>query len=43
MAKILVVVDDTDFVEATRMVLEPAGYEVITAADGVEGLERSRS
>jgi len=43
MAKILVVDDDPDFVEATRMVLEPAGYEVITAADGDEGLERSRS
>lgn len=42
MAKILVVDDDPDFLEATRMVLEPAGYKVITAMDGEEGLERSR-
>lgn len=38
MAKILVVDDDSDFVEATRLVLEPNGYEVISAADGTEGL-----
>ncbi|MGI6380718.1 MAG: response regulator [Anaerolineae bacterium] len=43
MAKILVVDDDPDFLETTRMVLEPAGYEVITAADGDEGLARSRA
>jgi len=42
MAKILVVDDDPDFLEATRMVLEPAGHEVITATDGDDGLERSR-
>jgi len=42
MAKILVVDDDPDFLEATRMVLEPAGHEVITATDGDEGLERSQ-
>ncbi len=36
--KILVVDDDPDFVEATRMVLESAGYSVISAADGDEGL-----
>lgn len=40
MAKILVVDDDPDFVEATRMVLEKAGHEVISAASGNEGLER---
>ncbi len=38
MSKILVVDDDPDFVEATRMVLESAGYEVISAADGDAGL-----
>ncbi|MGC9359147.1 MAG: response regulator [Anaerolineae bacterium] len=42
MAKILVVDDDPDFLEAMRMVLEPAGHEVITATDGDEGLQRSR-
>lgn len=42
MSKILIVDDDPDFVEATRMVLESAGYEVISAADGDEGLARVR-
>lgn len=42
MAKILIVDDDPDFVEATRMVLESAGYKVISAADGDEGLRRAR-
>jgi CheY-like chemotaxis protein len=41
-SKILVVDDDPDFVEVTRMVLEPAGYQVISAADGDEGLRRLR-
>ncbi|MHB0856861.1 MAG: response regulator [Anaerolineae bacterium] len=43
MAKILVVDDDPDFVEATRMVLEPEGYEIISAADGDEGLRQVRA
>ena len=43
MAKILVVDDDPDFVESTRMVLESAGYEVISAANGDEGLAKVRS
>jgi len=42
MTKILVVDDDPDFLETTRMVLEAAWYEVITAADGDQGLARSR-
>ncbi len=33
MAKILVVDDDPDFVEATRIVLESAGYKVVAAAE----------
>jgi DNA-binding response OmpR family regulator len=41
-AKILIVDDDPDFVEATRMVLESAGYDVTTAADGDEGLLKVR-
>lgn len=40
MSKILIVDDDPDFVEATRMVLESKGYEVISAADGDEGLRK---
>ena len=42
MAKILVVDDDPDFVEVTRLVLEPAGHEVVSAADGNEGMRRAR-
>lgn len=43
MSKILVVDDDPDFVEATRLVLEPAGYEVVSAADGDEALLKVRT
>ncbi len=35
-AKILVVDDDPDFCEITRMVMEPAGFEIITAASIAE-------
>ena len=42
MAKILVVDDDPDFVEATRIVLEKAGHEVDSAADGDQGLRKVR-
>ncbi len=42
MAKILIVDDDPDFVEATRLVLEKAGYEIISAGSGNEGLKRVR-
>jgi CheY-like chemotaxis protein len=37
---ILVVDDDADFVEATRVVLESAGYAVKSASNGKEGLAR---
>ncbi|MCX6028978.1 MAG: response regulator [Chloroflexi bacterium] len=37
-AKILVVDDDPDVVEVTRIVLQSAGYEVVTAGNGAEGL-----
>lgn len=38
MSRILIVDDDPDFVETTRLVLESAGYDVISAADGDAGL-----
>jgi CheY-like chemotaxis protein len=41
--KILVVDDDPDIVETTKTVLETAGYEVATAANGTEGLEKARA
>lgn len=37
-AKILVVEDEPDIAEALQVNLEGAGYEVLTAADGVEAL-----
>ena len=40
MSKILIVDDDPDFVEATRLVLESEGHEVVSAASGEEGLSR---
>ena len=43
MSKILIVDDDPDFVEATRIVLEQKGHEVISAASGDESLEVTRA
>jgi len=42
-AKILVVDDDPDFVEAMRLTLEPNDYAVISAANGDEGLAKAKS
>ncbi|MDP3047836.1 MAG: response regulator [Thermodesulfovibrionales bacterium] len=39
-AKILVVDDDPDILEAIGIVLEANGYKVVTARDGVDGLTR---
>ena len=41
--KILVIDDDPDFVRATGMVLRSAGYEIVEAFSGKEGLEKSDS
>ena len=41
-ADILLIDDDPDFVDATRLVLEEAGYEVRTALHGQEGLDLAR-
>ncbi len=40
-AKILLVDDDPDFLEATKLVLESEAYEVITALNGDEGLQKA--
>ena len=42
MAKILLVDDDKDFIESTKMVLESKPYEVIVAYEGEEGLRKAR-
>lgn len=43
MAKILIVDDEEDIVSALSIRLKAAGYEVVAAFDGLEGLEKSRS
>ena len=40
--KILVIDDDSDLVEALRMILEMESYEVISALDGESGLEKAK-
>lgn len=41
-AKILLIDDDVDFVEATKIILESKPYEVIVAYDGDKGLKKAR-
>jgi len=41
-AKILLIDDDIDFVEATKTILESKPYEVIVAYEGEEGLRKAR-
>jgi CheY-like chemotaxis protein len=38
--KILLIDDDPDLVEVMRLTLEAAGYEVVSASGGAEGLEK---
>jgi len=40
--KILLVDDDKDFVESTRIILESKPYEVIVAYEGNDGLQKAR-
>jgi len=42
MAKILIVDDEPDFTEATRIVLESAGHTIITATSGDQGFARAK-
>ena len=41
-ARILLIDDDVDFVETTKIILESKPYEVIAAYDGDEGLRKAR-
>jgi len=41
--KILIIDDDPDFVKTTGIVLKSAGYEIVAAYSGKEGLEKSES
>ncbi|TFH00558.1 MAG: response regulator [Calditrichales bacterium] len=38
--KVLIIDDDIDLVEAMRLILESAGFDVIDAQDGAKGLEK---
>ncbi len=40
--KILLIDDDTDFIAATRMILEGNRYQVIVAYEGEAGLQKAR-
>lgn len=42
MPRILVVDDDPDFVEISRMILEPNGYQVSSASNGQQALAKMR-
>lgn len=41
-AKILLVDDDPDFIESTKIVLESKPYDIITAGNGDEGIKKAR-
>jgi CheY-like chemotaxis protein len=43
MAKILLVDDDPDFVDATRLILEKSGHKVVTASNSKEGWTKASS
>ena len=43
MKKVVLVDDDVDFCEATKLLLESKGFEVAVAYDGKEGLEKIRA
>ena len=43
MKKILIIEDEQDIVKTIKMSLEMAGYEILAAGDGIEGLEKARS
>ena len=42
-ARILLIDDDPDFVEATKTILESKPYEVMVSYDGNEGLKKARA
>lgn len=42
-SKIIIIDDDIDLVEAMRMTLEGAGFEVIDAQDGQKGFEKIKN
>ena len=43
MSRILIVEDELDILESIKLRFKSWGFEVITAVDGLEGLEKARS
>ncbi|PIZ12966.1 MAG: two-component system response regulator, partial [Elusimicrobia bacterium CG_4_10_14_0_8_um_filter_37_32] len=41
--KILIIDDETDLVDLTKVYLESENYNVVTAHDGEEGLQKAES
>ena len=41
--KILLIEDEPDILKTTLLLLEVEGYEVLTAVDGLQGLEKART
>jgi len=41
--KVLIIDDDEDLVESTKLLLEPEGIEIIGALDGDEGIIKAKS
>jgi len=41
--KVIIIDDDSDILEATKLTLRAAGYEVLTSASGSEGLAQIRA
>jgi len=41
--KVLIIDDDIDLVEAMRLILEGAGFDVIDAQDGQKGIEKIKN
>ena len=41
--KILIIDDDPDYTIATKVILKREGYQVISAVDGNQGIEKARS
>jgi DNA-binding response OmpR family regulator len=41
--KILIIDDEQDFIKMLELRIKSAGYEVVTACDGMDGLEKARA
>jgi DNA-binding response OmpR family regulator len=41
--KILIIDDEQDFIKMVELRIKSAGYEVVTACDGMDGLEKARA